>query len=90
MAEIKDKTLAEITNIMGVFLLKRSKKEISKIIEATCKDVELSNILKNLIKNYLHSGYEEVCIAISKYANNKEDYWGHLFKLEEETKKKKN
>lgn len=90
MTKIKDKILAEITNIIGIFLLKKSKKEISKLIEATCQDIELSSILKNLIKNYLHSGYEDVCISISKYADDKEDYWGYLFKLEEETKKKKN
>jgi hypothetical protein len=86
--EEKEVLLAECTNLIGIELLKKDKKQFSLIIESMNLDIEISNILKNLIKNGLHQNYEQICQQISQLADDREKYWSCLFKLEELSKKK--
>ena len=88
MGKSKDELLAEVTNIFGENLLKKDKKAQSLIIEKFDLDTNLSNVLKGLIKDRLHLSYENTIQEISKMSDNKESYFGYLFKLEQESKRK--
>lgn len=83
-----EKLLAEATNMCAVQILKHSKKHISQTIESMNLEKETEDILKSLVKNQLHYCYEGVVQDISKLANNREEYFNHLFQLEIASKSK--
>lgn len=84
----RDILLAEATNLCSIQLLKFGKKHIAQIIESMKLEEDIEDILKSLVKNQIHMTAENIIQNISTLADNKEDYFNYLFKLEEESKKK--
>jgi hypothetical protein len=71
-----------------VQLLKFGKKYISQTVESMGLDKNIESILVTQIKNQLHMINENTIQDISKMSDNKESYFGYLFKLEQESKRK--
>lgn len=84
----KDELLAQATNKCSVQLLKFGKKYISQTVESMGLDKNIESILVTQIKNQLHMINENTIQDISKMSDNKESYFGYLFKLEQESKRK--
>lgn len=87
-SKIDEELLALITNEIGEQVLKKTKKNISSIIESLYMKSEVQNVLKKLSKNELHDLYERIAEIIKNHADDKGLYDSILKELEKKSKSK--
>ena len=82
---MNSKDLAEIVSIIGVEMLRKNKRNISQIIEAS---IPHSYTIKKILKNELHASYERIKENLSTYAESKEEFYQYLKDFESANKEK--
>lgn len=84
---MEEQKLAEITNLIGNRLLKHDKRDLCELVESVGLDKSVESILKNIVKKNLYDSYNLLSQGIAEYADNKQEYFNYLYKLEEESKR---